>query len=104
MLSIERLMNSLFIVGAQRCGTTLLHKVLDTHPEVIMAKPVRPEPKFFLDRVDADYSRQSFVDRLFDGERSIPKYYGEKSTSYIDYEYALKRIRSTFQDSKIILM
>src|SRR5699024_6997393 len=37
-----------FIVGAQRSGTTWLYKMLDQHPEVAMAKPMRPEPKYFL--------------------------------------------------------
>ena len=37
------------IVGAQRSGTTYLYGLLDEHPEIEMAKPVRPEPKFFLD-------------------------------------------------------
>ena len=37
-----------FIAGAQRSGTTYLYRLLDEHPEIEMAKPERPEPKFFL--------------------------------------------------------
>ena len=40
--------NHFFIVGAQRCGTTYLYNLLDEHPEIEMAKPVKPEPKFFM--------------------------------------------------------
>jgi hypothetical protein len=37
------------IPGAQRSGTTLLWRLLDQHPEIQMARPLRPEPKYFLD-------------------------------------------------------
>ena len=37
-----------FIIGAQRSGTTYLYHLLDEHPEICMARPLRPEPKFFL--------------------------------------------------------
>ena len=44
-----------FIVGVQRCGTTYLYHLLNDHPEIVMASPVRPEPKVFLhDRVTGD--------------------------------------------------
>ena len=41
-------MNNLFIVGAQRSGSTYLYNMLDGHPQVSMVHPVRPEPKFFM--------------------------------------------------------
>jgi len=38
-----------FIIGgAPRAGTTWLYELLDRHPDVYMAKPLKPEPKFFL--------------------------------------------------------
>ena len=37
----------LLVIGAQRCGTTYLHSLLDAHPEITMARPSRPEPKVF---------------------------------------------------------
>ena len=40
--------NQFFIVGAQRSGSTYLYNLLDGHPDVCMAKHVRPEPKYFL--------------------------------------------------------
>ena len=36
------------IAGAPRCATTWLSTLADLHPSLAMAKPVRPEPKFFL--------------------------------------------------------
>ena len=53
-----------FIVGVQRCGTTFLYHLLDQHPQITMARPVRPEPKVFLsDSVTGDaaaYDTKSF--------------------------------------------
>ena len=38
-----------FIIGgAPRSGTTWLYALLDRHPDVFMARPRAPEPKFFL--------------------------------------------------------
>ena len=36
------------VIGAQRCGTTYLHDLLEAHPDIAMARPARPEPKVFL--------------------------------------------------------
>ena len=45
-----------FIIGgAPRSGTTWLYWLLDRHPAVHMARPLAPEPKFFL--VDALYAK-----------------------------------------------
>lgn len=92
-----------FVVGAQRSGTTYLYHLLDSHPEIIMARPIQPEPKFFL------------YDRLY--ERGLDYYYqtffpnadtrctlGEKSTSYIESEKVAQRIMSTFPDAKIVMV
>src|SRR5262245_35557105 len=53
------------IAGAPRSGTTWLYHLLDRHPQIYMARPVRPEPKFFL--VDELYDRgwQFYVDTWF---------------------------------------
>ena len=36
------------IAGAQRSATSWLAGVLDRHPDIAMARPMRPEPKYFL--------------------------------------------------------
>lgn len=91
-----------FIVGAQRCGTTYLYHLLDSHPQIAMAHPVRPEPKIFLsDEVTGDpeaYDRRMFVGRLPTRVR------GEKGTSYIEHPAALDRIATTFPDAHIVVM
>ena len=79
-----------FIAGAQRSGTSYLYHILAEHPEIEMAKPLRPEPKFF--HVDAlferglDYYRHHF----FEGKAGA-WLRGEKSTSYMESEKAAGR-------------
>jgi len=71
----------LLIAGAQRSGTTFLYGLLDRHPEIEMARPLRPEPKFFL-RVDASATRAAY-DALF-GAKPHARLRVEKSTSYME--------------------
>lgn len=92
-----------FIIGAQRSGSTYLYNVLDAHHAVFMAKPVRPEPKYFLgpDSAAAGYStyRQTYFEQA--GEAS---WLGEKSTSYIERVDAAQRIAQTIPDARILVI
>jgi hypothetical protein len=92
-----------FIVGAQRCGTTYLYHLLDQHPEIEMAHPVRPEPKFFLD--DALFARglEEYHRRFFPGKPGA-WLKGEKSTSYLGSDTAAGRIATAFPKAKIVVM
>ena len=59
-----------FIIGgAPRSGTTWLYWLLDRHPEIYMASPVKPEPKFFL--VDHLYEKglRFYADTWFAARR-----------------------------------
>lgn len=94
--------NYFFIIGAQRCGTTFLYHQLDEHPEICMAKPVRPEPKFFLNKSLYEKGRDYYINRYF--KECTERVKGEKSTSYIEFEEAQKRIKSFFPDAKIIIV
>ena len=91
------------IAGAQRSGTTFLYQALDSHPDVCMARPMRPEPKFFL-RADAGARGYAdYLDMHFNhagNERVL----GEKSTSYIEYEAAAVRIRKVVPEARIIML
>lgn len=90
-----------FIVGAQRCGTTLLYRLLDSHPDVMMARPVRPEPKIFLtDDVAGD--PRAYDARLF-ADVGATAVRGEKATSYLEHPAALERIATTFPDAHIVV-
>ena len=90
------------IVGAQRCGTTYLSRLLDEHPEIEMAKPTRPEPKFFLD--DARYARGlAFYESQYFSDPPT-RVRGEKSTSYIESELAAQRIKSMMPGAVVVVV
>jgi hypothetical protein len=90
------------IVGAQRCGTSYLYHLLDEHPEIEMAKPPRPEPKFFLDDdrypLGIDYYESAFFSEPGTRVR------GEKSTSYIESDVAVQRINATLPGADVVVV
>jgi hypothetical protein len=92
-----------FIVGAQRSGTTYLYQLCVEHPEIEMAQPARPEPKFFL--LDDLYARgiDYYLSQFFSSEPGS-KLRGEKSTSYYEMEVAARRIARHFPSAKIVFL
>lgn len=93
-----------FVVGAQRSATTYLYNLLDAHPQIEMAHPVRPEPKFFL---RDDLGEKTLVDyhtAHFDPPHHNLRVRGEKSTSYIESEKAARAIHTWLPDAKIIFL
>jgi hypothetical protein len=92
-----------FIVGAQRCGTTYLYHLLDAHPEIEMARPVRPEPKFFLDDARFDQGLKHYDQAYFQGKRGA-RLKGEKSTSYLESDTAARRIAGAFPRARILVL
>ena len=73
----------LLVIGAQRCGTTYLHTMLDAHDQVTMARPANPEPKVFCSDEatgrGAEWYRETYFAHA-DAELLL----GEKSTSYLE--------------------
>jgi hypothetical protein len=92
-----------FLVGAQRSGTTYLYELLDAHPEIEMARPLRPEPKFFLDDAYREIGRAGYEARFFDSDSDC-LVRGEKSTSYIESEVAAQRIHEFYPEAKILFL
>jgi len=92
-----------FIIGAQRAGTTYLYRVLDEHPEVYMAKPVRPEPKFFLYPEEVKKGKAYYFSKHYSGMTKQEDIWGEKGTSYIELEESGRRIKQMFPQSRIII-
>lgn len=92
-----------FLVGAQRCGTTYLYHLLDAHPEIEMARPVRPEPKFFLNETLYDQG-VAYYDRTFFHGKPGARLKGEKSTSYLESDAAARRIAATFPGARILIL
>jgi hypothetical protein len=91
------------IAGAPRSGTTWLYELFDRHPDIHMAKPVRPEPKFFL--VDELYARgiQYYVDTWFPGAERY-KARGEKSTNYLESATVAERIQLHLPSVKLVFI
>ena len=95
-----------FIVGgAQRSATTYLSTALSAHPEIRMAEPLRPEPKFFLKPELFEHGIEAYYDNFFPkNDAETAAVYGEKSTTYIESEAAAKKIKSMIPDVKLIFM
>lgn len=92
-----------FIVGGQRCGTTYLCHLLDQHPEIEMAKPLRPEPKFFLDAASVSRGPDFYEARYF-GSKDEGILRGEKSTSYMESSIAARRLAAWFPEARIVFL
>jgi hypothetical protein len=93
-----------FIIGgAPRAGTTWLYELLDRHPDVHMAKPLKPEPKFFLR--DDEYAKglEYYSTRWFAGASSS-KIVGEKSTDYLESAAAAERMARDVPHVKLLFL
>ncbi len=93
-----------FIIGgAPRCGTTWLYHLLEKHPEIFMAKPIQPEPKFFL--VDDLYAHgiNFYLSNWFSDIGNV-KIAGEKSTNYLESAATAKRIQTHFPGIKLVFI
>ncbi|MDO8446229.1 MAG: sulfotransferase [Deltaproteobacteria bacterium] len=93
-----------FIIGgAPRSGTTWLYHLLDRHPDICMANPVTPEPKFFL--VDGLYERgiDYYSDKWFS---DVPEgeICGEKSANYLESPVAAVRIHKHLPDVRLVFI
>ena len=92
-----------FIIGgAQRSATTFLTKMLDSHPAIEMAKPSRPEPKFFIGEAYTSLTKAEYVSTYFSQRDEQAKWLGEKSTSYIEFSQVAERIASFFDKPKLM--
>jgi len=92
-----------FIVGAQRSGTTYLYQLLAEHPEIEMARPISPEPKFFIADALFEQGLEYYENHFFVGKANA-WLRGEKSTSYMESEKAAKRIARYFPKAKILFI
>lgn len=97
-------MNALFIVGAQRSGTTYLYYLLDAHPQICMARPPRPEPKFFLNPENFLNGKAHYESHYFKSFNADHLYIGEKSTSYIESRLAAERIKEFYPNARILMI
>lgn len=97
-------MNNLFIVGAQRSGSTYLYQALDSHPQVTMARPLQPEPKFFLSAQAVELGKEYYEESYYPDRKLDTRYLGEKSASYIESPDAARRIKSFYPNARILMI
>lgn len=93
-----------FIIGgAPRAGTTWLYELLDRHPDLHMAKPLKPEPKFFLR--DDEYAKGlEYYSTKWFANVGPSKVAGEKSTDYLESASAASRIAKELPHVKLIFL
>ena len=91
----------LLVIGAQRCGTTYLHTMLDSHEQVTMARPAKPEPKVFCSdeasRRGPEWYRETYFAHA--GDELL---LGEKSTSYLEDPNAPARARGMLGEIHVV--
>jgi Sulfotransferase domain len=93
-----------FIIGgAPRSGTTWLYELLDRHPDVYMAKPLKPEPKFFL-RDDLYAKGLSHYSQAWFAGAGDDEVAGEKSTDYLESAAAAARIARDLPRVKLVFI
>ncbi len=91
------------IAGAPRAATTWLYELANRHPEIAMARPLQPEPKFFL--IDELYERGlSYYSATWFGALRDGMWYGEKTTNYLESPLACSRIAHDIPDVRLIFM
>ena len=92
-----------FIIGgAPRSGTTWLYSLLARHPDVYMAAPVTPEPKFFL--VDEIYEKGLHFYAKTWFAAAGGRCAGEKSTDYLESAPAAERIARDLPGVKLVFI
>lgn len=91
------------IGGGQRCGSTSLYHLMDAHPDIYMAKPIRPEPKFFLKDPTPDRDKSWYLETYF-SDWPNERVAGEKSTSYLETVGVVHRMRDMFPKMKVIFI
>lgn len=96
--------SSFFIVGAPRCGTTALSKILARHPQVCFSRP--KETHLFvqdLGTMDEAFWTKHFVEPFFPHLSDQHIAFGEGSVSSLYSPEAIQRILAFDPDAKFII-
>ncbi len=90
------------IAGAQRSGSTFLAQTLAGHPDIAMAQPWVPEPKYFLPG-KAAYSKEDYLRRFF-APSFTAQCLGEKTVSYFETPASAALIHTCLPEAKLIFI
>jgi hypothetical protein len=91
------------IAGGPRCGTTWLYYLAQRHPQLAMAAPAVPEPKFFL--VDELWERGiEYYSKKWFASLPVGRLLGEKSTNYLESPMAAERMASVLPYLKLVFV
>lgn len=93
----------LLVVGAQRCGTTSVSRMLDAHPEITMARPARPEPKVFCDD-EASARGAEWYRATYFAHATPDQMLGDKSTSYLEDPEAPARAAAVLGSPHVLVV
>ena len=88
------------VIGAQRCGTTLIHRLLERHPETYVPKH-RKEIHFFDDHYDLG---ENWYRGFFPVDRAGLTALGEVSPSYLAHPMVPQRIYEFDPDMHLIVL
>jgi hypothetical protein len=92
---------NLIVIGAERCGTTSLHRYLGAHPEIFMAKT--KELDFFVTELNWHKGRRWYESQFRNGSRvrgdSSPSY-----TAYPVHDGVAERMAALVPDAKLIYL
>lgn len=101
--TVQRVLDGyIVIIGAQRCGSTMLHRLLDAHHEISMVKPARPEPKVFLHPGLDHGGLRTWLEERRTGLDPEARLFGEKSTSYIESPVAAGNIDRLVPGARLV--
>jgi len=91
-----------FIIGAPKCGTTALYSYLKDHPRIYFS--ALKEPHFFNDEDEGRHiTDQSAYWKLF-ADAADHQIAGEASVLYLSSRSAVRKIRESIPDAKLIVM
>ncbi len=92
---------NLIVIGAQKCGTSVLHYYLSLHPEVSMSKP--KELNFFIE--ERNWPRGvDWYKAQFDGGACVRGEASPNYTAYPQHDGVPERMHSVVPDAKLIYM
>jgi len=103
MVQAKLLLPGFIIAGAPRSATTWLYMLAQRHPQLAMAQPRVPEPKFFL--VDELYERGlKYYSANWFAALPPDRLLGEKSANYLESTVVADRIHRSLARVKLIFL